>query len=477
MGHYFWIFILLFGLAGMSTLAKAQPYLPETPKDTAAMVRIGNVSVEGNYRTRTTIILREMALRPGDEVQRNTLEDKLEIDRRKIVNTNLFITVEMMSFPDILDSSAVNIRVVVKERWYFITVPVFQLADRNFNEWWYDRDRDLNRITYGLYMSYRNLTGRADRLSIIAEFGFIPKYEILYSLPYFDKAMKTGITTGISYITNKTLPFRTWNDKLDYFNSENLNRERFYTYVNLTRRNKFYSFHSLDFRWNYLQLSDTLARLNPNYLLRSRTVQQYFQLTYSYNHDRRDNVQYPLQGYRYGFQVSKLGLLPTDNTNQAYVYSWYHKYIPVGERWFFNSGIKARVSAPLRRPYAQTVGLGYRADLVRGYELYVIDGQHYFLWGNEFKYKLFSFQKTIPWIPVSQFNTIPLTAYLNTFADLGMVRNYYPELSNSNLSNRLLAGAGVGLDLVTYYNMVFRLNYTINGLGQDRFFFQIGRVL
>lgn len=482
MGRIFWICLFTVTLVSPRVNLFAQPLLPNTPDslvvadtNSVSLLTIGNISIEGNYRTRTPIILREMALKPGDELFEKELIDRLEIDRRKIVNTNLFISVEMKYFQDLEDKTLINIRIVVKERWYFITLPVFQLADRNFNEWWYDRDRDIRRVTYGLYMSYRNLTGRADQLRLLAEFGFVPKYEISYSLPYIDKAQKTGVTTGISYTTNKTMPFRTWNDKLDYFNSENLNRERFYTFINFTRRNQFYAFHSIDFRWNYLELSDTITRLNPNYLLNAQKSQAYFQLTYTYNYDRRDNVQYPLCGFNYGFQASKLGLFPTDNLNQAYLNGWYRRYIPVGNRWFFNSGIKFRLSAPVRQPYPQTIGLGYRLNLVRGYELYVIDGQHYGLWENEFKYRLFDFEKTIPWLPIRQFNTIPITAYLNSFTDLGYVKNYYPEFSNTSLGNKLLIGAGLGLDVVTFYNMIFRFNYTINGLGERRFFFQVGR--
>ena len=443
-------------------------------KDT---VMVGNISIEGNYRTLTPIILREMAVRVGDLVPRNDLERRLEIDRRKIINTNLFVTVEIQHFTDYEDPSQINVRILVKERLYFLVLPVFELADRNFNEWWYERNHDFRRTTYGMFMSYNNLTGRADRLTLAAVFGFVPRYEIRYSVPYIDKQMKTGISTGISYTTNKTLPYRTWKDKLDYFNSESLNRERLILNSTLTRRNKFYDFHSLDFRWVSMQLSDTLATLSPNYLLQGRRTQNFFQLTYSYNYDRRDNVQYPLRGYRYGGQISKQGLFDFDDLDQGYLYGWYNRYIPLNERWYFNTGLTARLSMPTRQPYAQILGLGFKRDLVRGYELYVIDGQHYFLSTNELKYKLFGFQKTFPWIPVRQLNTIPLTAYLNSFADLGYVRNYYPEQSNTRLGNKLLAGAGVGLDFVTFYNLIIRFNYTINGLGQDRFFFQVGRSL
>ena len=383
----------------------------------------------------------------------------------------------MRHFPDPQDSSVVNIRVVVKERLYLVILPVFTLADRNFNEWWYDRKRDLRRTTYGLFVNYNNLTGRADQLRLSAEFGFVPSYGISYYNPYIDKAKKTGLSVGMSYATNKSLPFRTWNDKLDFFNSEQLNRERFITSLKLSRRNRFYGVHLLDLRWVSVQLSDSVARLNPNYLLDSRTSQQYFQFTYSYGYDRRDNVQYPLRGFRYGVSATKQGLLPGGDINQASLFGWYNRYYALGKRWFFNSGLSARASSPLRQPYAQTVGLGYKSNLVRGYELYVIDGQHFALWDNELKYRLFDFEKTFPWIPVRQLNTIPVTAYVKTFADLGYVRNYYPELSNSRLGNRLLPGAGLGLDVVTFYNMVIRANYTVNGQGEGRFFFQVGRSL
>ena len=435
---------------------------------------IGNISIEGNHKTRGGIIFREMAIKSGDTLNAGLLAESMEIDRRKIINTNLFVTVDLLTRPN-EDSVRTDIQVVVKERWYFIMLPVFQLADRNFNEWRYDRNRDLRRTIYGVYLSYGNVTGRSDKLRFLAEFGFIPKFELSYSLPYIDKAQKTGITIGTSYSTNKTMAFRTWNDKLDYLSSEVINKKRFYSFVTLTRRNKYYTFHSLDLRFSYGNISDTIALLNPNYLLKGRTNQKYFQLTYTFNYDRRDNFQYPLRGQSGAVQISKIGLLPSDNINQAFFYGSYRKYIPLSRRWFANSGVKARISLPKRQPYLQTIGLGYRNDLVRGYELYVVDGQDYALWKNEVKFKLFAIQKHFSWIPVKQFNTVPLAAYLNNFADAGYVWNKYPELSNTKLGNSMLYGAGTGLDFVTFYNILARFNINLNANGERRFFFNIAR--
>ena len=462
---YFPLFVFLF----LQTV-----YAQTVEIDTAGKVVVGDILVEGNHRTRANIILREMAIKTGDTLRAGSLAETLEIDRRKIVNTNLFITVDLLpkSNPD---SVRTDIRIVVKERWYLIIVPVFQLADRNFNEWWYERKRDLSRTTYGVYMSYGNVTGRADKLRFLAEFGFIPKFEVAYTLPYIDKAQKTGITIGSSYSINKTTAFRTWRDKLQYFNSEEINRERFYSYVSISRRNKYYTFHTADLRWSYSKISDTIAALNPNYLLNGRTIQRYFQLTYTFSYDKRDNVQYALRGQSLALQLSKIGLLPSDDVNMTYFYGSYRKYIPISKRWYFNTGVRGRVSLPKRQPYLQTIGLGYRNDLVRGYELYVVDGQDYALLKNELKYKLFSFQKHFSFIPIRQFNTLPLAAYINTFADAGYVKNSYPEYSNTRLGNSMLYGAGAGLDIVTFYNILARFNLTLNGKGERRFFFNVSR--
>jgi outer membrane protein assembly factor BamA len=442
--------------------------------DSSGKVVIGAIGVEGNHKTRTGIILREMAIRTGDTLTTERLKDELEIDRRKIINTNLFVTVDLLTQAN-SDSVHTDIRIVVKERWYLIIMPVFQLADRNFNEWWYERKRDISRTTYGVYMSYGNVTGRADKLRFLAEFGFIPKFELAYTLPYIDKAKKTGVTVGTSYSINKTTAFRTWRDKLQYLNSEDINRERSVSYISFTRRNKYYTFHTVDLRFSYSKISDTIALLNPRYLLDNRKEQRYFQMTYTFSYDKRDNVQYALSGQVLGFQASKIGLLASDDVNQFYIYGLYRKFIPLGKKWYFNTGARGRISFPGRQPYLQTIGLGYRNDLVRGYELYVVDGQGYGLVKNELKYRLFSTQKHLSFIPIRQFNTVPLAVYINSFADAGYVRNNYPEFSNTKLGNSLLYGAGAGLDVVTFYNIVTRLNFTVNGRGERRFFFNVAR--
>jgi outer membrane protein assembly factor BamA len=238
----------------------------------------------------------------------------------------LFVTVDVVTKE--VGSHQIDIEVNVKERWYVFAFPVFELADRNFNEWWYERGRSFRRTLYGARLSYKNVTGNADRINAIFEFGFTRRTQILYSLPYIDKAQKTGISFSASYQTNKEVAYRSKLDKLVYSRSEDLMRDRFFANVILTRRNQFYNFHRLELRYVRNSIADTVARLNPDYFLNGQTRQRYFLLSYLFTHDRRDAVSYPLRGHYLNLTANQYGLLPSDNVRLFEVMASYTRYWP-----------------------------------------------------------------------------------------------------------------------------------------------------
>lgn len=386
----------------------------------------------------------------------------------------MFITVKLT--PQEIDSNQIDIVVEVKERLYLVTLPVFYLADRNFNEWWYERNHDLRRTIYGVYGKHSNLTGNNDQLRIRAEIGFVPNFEVTYSSPYLDKSLKTTFLAGVFYGINKTMAYRTNQDKFLFIESEQRQRERLNFYTVLSRRTGFYQNQSLQISYNKTQISDTVALLNPNYFLGGKTQQKYFLINYAYIFDRRDNRQYALKGYRVSFDATKYGLFASDDINQLNISATYSRYVPIGGKFYTNYSLRGKVSFPQRQPFLQTAGLGYRNDLVRGYELYVIDGQSYALAKTNLKYQLldriFNLNR---FLKIRQFNTLPVAAYLNSFVDVGYVKNNFPALNNTKLANKWLVGGGLGLDVVTWYNVVGRLNYSINGLGEKRIFLNLSR--
>jgi outer membrane protein assembly factor BamA len=451
--------------------------------DTTQQVVVQNITLTGNYRTRERIVRRELAIHTGDTLHSSQIDSLLAIERRKILNTNLFVTVDIQKKIS-TDSSAsilkslpkMTLNVILKEQWYLLAFPVLQLADRNFNEWWYERGRDLSRVIYGGYMSHHNFSGNNDRLRLLAEFGFVPHFEMSYSLPYIDKAQRTGIALGLSYISNKTIAYRTNADKLVFFASETRTRQRFTPFVTISHRPKFYGYHSLTLGFVSALVSDTLLKLNSRYIDNTDKNQHYTSLTYTHQFDRRDRGQYPLQGYFYVLQVSRTGLLASDSWKQWELNITGAKYYPLSKRWFVSTSAKVKLSTRANQPYSQIRGMGYSGDLVRGYELYVIDGQHFGIARLNLRYQMmnrvFLLNKIIK---IRQFNTFPLAIYPNVYLDGGYVYNKFSVLNNSRLANRPLVGAGIGLDFVTWYNFVFRINYSVNHLGESRPYFVSGR--
>ncbi|MFN8354922.1 MAG: BamA/TamA family outer membrane protein [Spirosomataceae bacterium] len=440
----------------------------------SSFVVIQHIQLVGNHQTKSSIILRELDLHEGDTLRIAEAEERLEKDRRKVFNTNLFLSVKLSLTNQVAQTA--DLQVEVKEQWFIFPFPVFRFADRNFNEWLFQRGADLSRSIYGVNFRHRNFRGRAEELRLNLEFGFAQFFEFFYRIPYLNKSQKTGVTFGVSYSDTKNLAYRTDLDKLTYLKSDDVLRKRFYANVLFRRRSKFYDFQYLELRYTNTNLADTVARfLNPNYFLNGSTNQRFWQLSYTYTYDFRDKAQYPLRGHYLFLQANKYGLLTSDDLNQLDLLGRYSIYRPLGDKWFFQSTVGAKLSFPQHQPFSQTRGLGYGQDLVRGYELYAIDGQSYAYVRNTLRWQWINTAYDLKFLKIKQFNSFPLEVFPNLFVDAGQVWNGYAEMANSKLSNKFLIGGGVGLDFVMWYNAVMRLNYSFNAKGESGFRFNLLR--
>lgn len=447
----------------LSVLLHLHPVHSATGSDTtsAPYLILSHIIVEGNLKTQERMILRELDISAGDTLLTQQSESTLLRNRNKIFNTNLFITVHL-SIQKIEGNNA-YLLVRVTERWYIFPMLIFELADRNFNEWWVERGRDLRRTQYGVRIAHKNFRGRGEQLRATAQFGFTKRFDLSYSIPYLDLAQKHGIGFDISYAQNKSIAFETKAHKLNYISAESLLRSRFGTGIRFTKRNRYYSFHTLEARYSYNTIADTIALLNPNYFLNGRTIQQYLRLLYSLSIDKRDISAYPLKGHLFNFSIARSGITAKEDIHTSALYADISLYRPIIKKYYWTASLRGKTSTPSIQPYFNYRGFGYGQDYVRGYEYYVIDGQHYGLAKVTLKRELLNVQKHLPnLIPVRQFQTIPIAIYLKVYGDAGYVsdQSYNPE--NVRLSNTLLYGGGVGLDIVTFYNTVFRIDFSVN---------------
>jgi outer membrane protein assembly factor BamA len=436
---------------------------------------IKEILIECHQKTIDRIIFREIAYKKGDRIAKVNIDSTLQKEASKVFNTGLFVVADIYPIP--IKGDSINLLVSVVEKWYIYPIPIFELADRNFNEWWQQRNRDMSRVNFGLRTTIQNVRGRNETLKVLLQFGFVERYGFEYNIPYINKHQTVGAIFKIDYAQNKNLAYATNNNKLSFLKSENILRERFWTSLGFYRRKGYYNTHFLIAGFDYQAIRDTIFELNPNYLINNRQRQRYFYVNYLLTHDRRDRATYPLRGAFATVSVAQKGLGGFDDLHQFEIKVVAAKFFRLSKPtakmpFFYATSLRSFISFPSKRPYSELQGFGYRGDFVRGYELYVIDGQHFGISKNTLRWQLFSTRKDLKkYMPLHQFSTLPIAAYLKTYFDMGYVKNDFVSETNKRLTNTPLWGTGVGLDLLIYNNLLWRFEYSKNRQGDTGFFF------
>lgn len=442
--------------------------------DTTRIVKINRVLIIGNKKTRDQIISRELTLKPGDTIRINQLSEALLWDKRKIYNLRLFnlVTIRILEMPN----DAIDLLVEVQERWYTWPTPILELTDRNFNEWWQNYNHDFGRLNYGIRLDQFNCRGRNETLRFIAQFGFNQRFEMTYTIPYIDKKQKQGLILNIDYSNPSNLAVKTEDHKLVFLSkieSIKISKGISLTY---TYRKSFFETHFISMGYRSSQIKDTVSTRNDNYFNNTAIQQQYGTISYSFRSEHRDVVMYPLKGYQFTGLIQKVGLGFEGSVNQ-WIFNLTYAYHHDLKRGYNLANFSSLYwSDPAQQPYSLYGALGYQRQIVRGYEIYVIEGPKFFVNKTTFKKKIFS--RVWRWenMPMEQFRYLPLAIYLKSFVDLGYVENYpfYMDRNlNTRLTNTLLIGGGTGIDIVLPYDVVFRLEYTLTKQGTQGFFFNL----
>ncbi|NRA48902.1 MAG: hypothetical protein HRU12_07195 [Phaeodactylibacter sp.] len=440
------------------------------------IVYIDSISVTGNKHTLPEIILREMSIREGDTILLEELSEKIIWSEQMIMNTGLFQRAQISYQSWKGETNEVQLLVTVEEMWFLYPIPVFELADRNFNVWWVDQNRSLDRTNYGIEFAHINLTGRKDKLRSSIKHGYTRRYALSYSLPYINKAQTLGAFAGVGYWRNREINYRTAESRQQFFRSEEeFVYERFTGEFGFTYRPKLQSYHNIEMSFTQKRISDDIALdLNPDYLLDGRHRIRYFTLRYDYFHENRDVAPYPWSGsFCYGSLI-KEGLSVFGERSGLTLLTGYGKYLPWGERWSLGVEMRSKLSIiRSRQPYQDNRGLGFSNHTMRGWEYYIIDGMDMAMGQSSLRFRFaeynFNFGKLMP---IQQLRKMPIRLLLSLNNDIGYVNSPYARADNPH-SNRLLWGGGVGLDIVLYYDKVIQIQYSYNDLLENGLFLHL----
>lgn len=445
-------------LVGVDTMRR------HIPAGLDARVVVQKIIITGNKRTKERIVLREMSIKEGEIVATDSLPRLMNLNKIRIMNLALFNEVEISV--QRISNTEIYWLIGVKERWYIFPEVSLKLADRNFNVWWYEQNHDIKRAIVGIALTHSNFRGNHEKLSVSTQVGYTQKFGINYQRPFIDKKQKHGIGISIYDTRQRETYFRTDSNKLEFARSSKYDvLGVFETNLTYTFRPAYATRHLFQVSYRNYRIADTIRDLNPNYFANGSTRADYLEFFFRIDINRVDNWNYPLRGFklvaastnRIGF--NGLGMQSFVNVEAGYFHN------PHG-KWFWDAIFRGRLMLPERPPYAFLGGLGGSSDYIRGYEYYVIDGPQYGLLRFDIKNEVVNY--TIKGFPLKVLSVIPIRLYPKLFADIGAARN--PRPLNSKLNNRLLYSGGIGLDIVTLYEVKLRFEYTFNHLGEKGLF-------
>lgn len=264
-------------------------------------------------------------------------------------------------------------------------------------------------------------------------------------------------------------------NELLFYDSDAVLRKRFYSTTSLSYRPSFYHQHEIGINYHDNSISNELLNQTINYLNRNQLKQQYIKLFYNFNLNKTNINYYPTSGYELNIAVFQNGIGNWQGVNQAVIETDFSMYKNLRKKLNVATRLSLKASTATDESYILQEGLGYEEDFVRGYQPFVIEGQNYGLWRNEIKFNFLNFSHDFgKMIPVKQFREVPYSFYLKIFSDYGFSSNTIDRL-DASLQNRLISGHGVGLDIVSYYDLVLRLEFSVNQEITSGFFVHIGK--
>lgn len=429
---------------------------------------VDQINLEGNHITKENIIYRELLFQTGDSVYLGDLEYKMEKSKENLLNTSLF---NFVTITYSIENHKISFNIDLQERWYIWPYPVLEHADRNLST--YLNNAEWSRIDYGLFVLINNFRGRNEILKLKSIFGYNKSYELSYYNPYVNHKQTVGLGFDFKYVRNKELPYVINNNNLIYLRlNDEFTRQLYSTLVFFTYRPRLYAEYFAGLKYENVLIADSLLSLNQNYFPTQSSSLEMISFSFNYDYDARDSKIYPLKGFRFSSTLIKHGIGIFTNEGPFYVNSILEENMQLASRIYLNTSINGKLSFNNYNSFYFSEAIGFR-NYIRGMEYYVSNGKNFYISKSNLKFEIFPQTKIdIHFLPTEKFSKAHYALYFNLFFDTGFVDS--KDNIETNISNEFLYSGGIGLDFVTYYDKVLRIEYSLNKFGEHGIFFHLG---
>jgi outer membrane protein assembly factor BamA len=446
----------------------------------AEALHVNQITLLGAQKTRPFIILRELTFQKADTISSAALEKVLQKSQQNIYNLGLFTEVKLV--PQV-NFGQLSVIISVQERWYIFGSPVFRLDERNnYDIWRAIWNLDLQRAVFGANLTWRNVTGQNETLIFSGLIGYKQRLAIDYRLPAAFRKANIDLRVGFSYRQQNELLIGTDSARVVRGRLETTPLERSWSgVVGLQKRFSPYQNLYLELNYQHRQFADSLYNFlideNPNPLLPGFEGQAFYPtLKVEWIEDRRDYRAFPLSGYKYQLQFRYSGpkIGQFSNLHMARLGASWAQHIAFTDRWNLAFGTQHLLTIGDSIPWYEKsfVGIGTRdfggsSTELRGYEPYAIAGTYVMMNKAEVKYGVLPRRMLhLDWLPLRKFQDLPIGVYLSAFCDAGYVRDNSFSRQDPYMLDRWLVGYGVGLNVIGFYDMLARIEYARNHLGE-----------
>ena len=334
-----------------------------------AQIKISAIEITGNKKTRDYIVKRELPFKVGDLFSKNDIDSLSIVAQQQLFNTTLFLESNVSS--EQLDSTSVKIKIQLKERWYFFPLPYFRWVDRNFNQWWYQQNRSLERVNYGINFRQANATGNNDKLTVGYITGYTHQAIVRYQLPFIDKQLKYGMGLGWAQFNQKELNYATLGNKQIFLRTENVIREGYRGNANLTYRPNLFERHALQVGFGKESISDSVFAIAPNYLPNHKKWFSYVDINWSYSKVRFDYNAYPTNGASTEIAISQR--FSKESNLSAIQFRQIIAHPIAANRFIFAESLT--IGRTMQKSnYSDRKLMGYGLVQMNGLDYYVVDG-------------------------------------------------------------------------------------------------------
>ncbi|RYY41576.1 MAG: hypothetical protein EOO08_00120 [Chitinophagaceae bacterium] len=460
-------FLLVAGARASAQIAQAGEVLLFSTKesvpraDTNGIYTVSDFEIRGNKHTRDMILLRELPFEQGEQYTLADLMERCQDARSRLLNTGLFLDVVVGVERGEGDEAIIQVN--VKERWYFVPMPVLDVVGKTYQQWLRE-GMPTSYLRYGVNVKHKNLTGLNDKLSVNLLNGYQKELSLVYEGLPLDYRLRWTASLAFQMGQQRDVQYATEYNKPKALHADN---QFLYSYTRLSAsvsyRPAIKTRHSFSFTWNDESFRDTVGKANTSFFYNLSRA-QYAEVSYQMSYQDVDFAPYPSKGLEGELLLSKKGL-DAGPINQWLLRARASWYQPITEKTFLNLRATGMVKAPFRQPYRQQGFIAGSDMFLQGYEPYNIDGVAGGFAKASIHRRIVDRKVGIRWKRFPQLANIPVKIYAKAFVNGGYIYNEDP--GTSFLNNRLLYSGGVGLDLVLFYDFTFRIECSLNANGQN----------